>query len=60
MRVGRELLLTLDVSPEMGAVLSIIDGAIALEALDTLLPHLGRTTLYRLLAGAVEQGWVEI
>ena len=60
LRVGRELLLTLDVTPEMGALLSLIDGMCDLEALDTLLTHLDRTTLYRLLADAVDQGWVEL
>ena len=60
LRVGRELLLTLDVTPEMGALLSLIDGMCDLEALDTLLPHLERMTLYRLLADAMDQGWVEL
>jgi hypothetical protein len=60
LRVGREMLLTLDVSAELGAVLALVDGVSDLDALETLLPHLQRTTLYRLLAEALEQGLIEL
>ncbi|MDP7115298.1 MAG: hypothetical protein QGH45_25200, partial [Myxococcota bacterium] len=60
LRVGREILLTLDVSPELGAVLALVDGVSDLETFETLLPHLDRPTLYGLLAEAHEQGLIEL
>ncbi len=58
-RVGPELLLTLEVAPELGAVLSMVDGVLDIEALETMLPHLDRAILYRHLATALEQGLIE-
>ncbi len=60
LRVGREILLTLDVSADLGAVLSLVDGISDLEALETLLPQMDRATLYQLLADALEQGLIEL
>lgn len=59
LRVGRKMLMTLDLTPEDGAVLAHIDGATTLEELEMLLAHMVRETIYSCLARALENGHIE-
>ncbi len=60
LRVGREMLMTLDLDPSAGMVLSMVDGMMTLEEIETMLQHMDRETIYRHLARAQEDGLVEI
>ncbi len=59
LRVGRKMLMILALTPEDGAVLSLIDGATTLEGLEMLLAHMDREAIYRCLASALENGLIE-
>jgi len=59
LRVGRKMLMTLDLTAEDGAVLALIDGLTSLEGLETMLQHMDRETIYQCLARAQENGLIE-
>ena len=59
LRVGREMLMTLELDPQAGGVLAMIDGMATVEEIETMLPYFERETIYRHLADALEEGLIE-
>ena len=59
LRVGRELLMSIDLDPQAGGVLAMIDGVATFEELETMLSFLDRDTLYRFLGDAFDKGLIE-
>ena len=59
LRVGREMLMTLDIEPNAGGVLAMVDGVATIEDLETMLPYFERDTICRYLAEAYRDGLIE-
>ena len=59
LRVGREMLMTLELDPQAGGVLAMVDGLATMEDLETMLPYFDRQTIYRHLATALADGLIE-
>jgi hypothetical protein len=59
LRVGREMLMSLEIDPQAGGVLAMIDGLATVEELETMLPYFERETIYKHLADALEKGLIE-
>jgi hypothetical protein len=59
LRVGREMLMSLEIDPQAGGVLAMIDDLATVEELETMLPYFERETIYKHLADAHERGLIE-
>jgi len=59
LRVGREMLMTLELDPNAGGVLAMIDGVATLEDLEAMLPYFDRESIYSHLAEAYQAGLIE-
>lgn len=59
LRVGREMLMSLEIDPQAGGVLAMIDGMATVEELETMLPYFERETIYKHLSDALEKGLIE-
>ena len=59
LRIGREMLMTLDLDPVAGGILAMLDGAMTLEELEAMLPHMDRETIYSHLSTAHDNGLIE-
>ncbi len=59
LRVGREMLMDLELDPQAGGVLAMIDGMATVEEIETMLPYFERETIYKHLAEALEKGLIE-
>jgi len=57
--VGREMLMTLELEPNAGGVLAMVDGVATIEDLETMLPYFDRVMIYRHLADAYKGGLIE-
>jgi hypothetical protein len=58
LRVGREMLMTLELDPQAGGVLAMVDGMTTIDELETMLPYFEREVIYRHLAAAIADGLI--